>query len=154
MTKRTPKVPFKPLVIVAEDDPDIREIVAEHLRAEGFEIACAENGFIAWNLLETLFAEKGQGSVYAIISDLMMPKINGMELLEKIRGERGRFSNVPFVVMSGALTQDVVRQLISKDVDSVLAKPFELEKLVEAIEDSVRRRLAKAQALGAIDRDR
>jgi CheY-like chemotaxis protein len=136
-----PSTEPRPIVLIAEDDPDIMNLVSEELKAEGFQIECAENGQAAWDLLAKIADERGVPAIHAIVSDIMMPKMDGVELLELVR--QGRFRDVPFVVMSGALTRELVDQLIAKDVDSVLYKPFRIGKLIEEVRESTRRRALK-----------
>jgi CheY-like chemotaxis protein len=109
-------------VLVVDDDRDIRDTVSDVLSMAGFEVVGAANGKGA---LEQL--ERG-GRIELILLDLMMPEMNGFELLRELRGrEEWRF--IPVMMMSanrGFSADDV-------GVAAVLRKPFTVEELISAV---------------------
>jgi CheY-like chemotaxis protein len=96
-------------VLVVEDDDDIREVIAEILRAEGYEVFCAQNGLRA---LEVIQKERRPDLV---LLDLMMPIMSGWEVLEELQAEES-LAQIPVVVVS-AMHAPGAREHLSKPVD-------------------------------------
>src|ERR1700736_3750403 len=84
--------PIPQRILVVDDEEAIRDVFAQMLQAEGYEVTTAENGFDALLKLKQLRPD-------VIISDLNMPKMSGFEFLSVIRR---RFPKVLVVAMSGA----------------------------------------------------
>jgi len=111
------------LVLVVEDEYGNAEIVKLLLEAEGYRVASASNGDAALALLA--------GEMPALIlSDFMMPIMNGGELGAAVRRNPG-LSHIPFVIMSGT-SESVVRETF-RDYDAFLPKPFEMESMLTLI---------------------
>jgi two-component system response regulator CpxR len=104
-------------VLVVDDDDDIREVIAEILRAEGYDVTCASNGAKA---LEELHKEHHPDLV---LLDLMMPIMSGWEVLEEIQGEE-RLARIPVVVVSAMHAPGACEHL---------AKPVDLERLLSTV---------------------
>ncbi len=81
--------------------------------------------------------------IAAIISDWMMPGGDGMRLLAALR--LGRFCNVPFVLISGAVTRERLDAAIKGGADGVLLKPFGLDALRRRVQEAIQRRAARGQ---------
>jgi CheY-like chemotaxis protein len=111
-------------VLIVEDDPDIRQAMAELLEEEGYDCILAEHGVDA---LETL--RRRQPSL--VITDLLMPVMNGIELIARIRSD-ARWSRLPIVVMTAA-----GERIIGVDVDDlnvpVLSKPVDVANLAHVV---------------------
>jgi CheY-like chemotaxis protein len=90
--------PSKRRILVVDDEPTVRETLAKMLRAAGYDVATAENGFEALLQLKRVLPE-------VIISDLNMPKMSGFELLSVVRR---RFPTVAVIASSGAYAHEVV----------------------------------------------
>jgi CheY-like chemotaxis protein len=83
------------VVLVVDDDLDIRETLREVIEAEGFQVSCAANGAEAMHLL-------GSGMrPDLIILDLMMPVMSGWEFLAKMRGDEA-LASIPVAVVSAS----------------------------------------------------
>lgn len=111
-----------PKVLIIDDDVDILAALAMTLQSEGHTVRSAGNGREALDALQAGFRPD------VIVLDLMMPVMNGLELLEVLRAD-GRWSNVPVVVVSanrGYSHEDL-------GVVRMLRKPFELDDLFGAI---------------------
>jgi DNA-binding response OmpR family regulator len=108
-------------VLIADDDPDILELITALLTEEGFQTVTCGDGIAALHLIRT------QRPALALI-DLGMPLINGYELIERLRAEPGE--PLPVVAMSVAMYEPSPDQL---QVDAYLAKPFDLEELLEHV---------------------
>ncbi len=90
--------PYKHRVLVVDDDDDVREVFAQLLQKEGYEVATAENGFDGLLKLKQLVPD-------VIISDLNMPKMSGFEFLSVVRR---RFPKISVIASSGAYRSRVV----------------------------------------------
>ena len=106
-----------PSVLVADDDEAIRQVIAEVLRGEGYEVVCAENG--AQALLE-LHKEHHPDLV---LLDLMMPVMSGWEVLEQLQSSE-ELSRIPVIVMSAMSAPGVYEHL---------AKPIDLDRLLDTV---------------------
>ncbi|BDG08756.1 response regulator [Anaeromyxobacter paludicola] len=99
-------------VLLVEDDDDLREITAECLGMEGFETDAARDGLDA---LERLQADP---LPHALVLDLVMPRMGGLELLERMRAS-SRLAGIPVVVVTGTppATRPAAEALLQKPVD-------------------------------------
>jgi DNA-binding NtrC family response regulator len=118
-------------VVLAEDDEDVRTALADLLRDEGYDVIVVSNGADA---LQHVGAALTAGSVLpidALITDVQMPGVNGMRLLE---GLRAMGSKVPVIVITAfgdAETRENARRL---GASAVLDKPIDVEQLVATLE--------------------
>tara|TARA_Y100001968_G_scaffold84852_1_gene75972 strand:+ start:223 stop:1020 length:798 start_codon:yes stop_codon:yes gene_type:complete len=122
---------MKPRILLIEDDQDMRELVAGHLIHTGFDVQRAEDGI------------KGQALALQyepdlILLDLMLPKVDGLTLCQRLRRDQ-RTSNIP-ILMITALggTKDKVTGFNS-GADDYITKPFDLEELQVRIKALLRR---------------
>jgi CheY-like chemotaxis protein len=104
-------------VLVVDDDQAIREVIAEVLRDEGYDVICAENGVQAMRELQ----KDRQPDI--VLLDLMMPVMSGWEVLEQLQQDTS-LSRIPVVVVS-AMTAPGAREH--------LAKPIDLEHLLATV---------------------
>jgi CheY-like chemotaxis protein len=111
-------------ILLVEDDFSIRETIAELLEDEGFRVTCAANGAEALARLET--GEEPQ----LILLDLMMPVMDGSEFRRAQLGDP-RISEIPVVVLSASHGAD--RRAATLDAEAFLAKPFEVQSLLETV---------------------
>ncbi len=109
-------------ILVIDDDPGIREVISECLRAEGYEVEAVRNGAEGLARLRARRAD-------VVILDQIMPIMGGAEFLERLRADAA-IRDVPVVLMSG-LTPTAAQGQPRADV--VLPKPFEIDELVAAL---------------------
>jgi DNA-binding response OmpR family regulator len=120
-------LPVKQILLV-EDDPEISDLVKEHLENEGYRVLTAADGEEA----ARLFAN---GGVDLVLLDLMLPKMNGMTLLKQIRVH----SSVPILILS-AKGSDLDKALgLGFGADDYIAKPFSLIELTARVQAAIRR---------------
>jgi two-component system, chemotaxis family, chemotaxis protein CheY len=123
-------------VLVVDDDPDILEALSEILEAEGFEIRRARNGKEALDRLEP-------DAPQLILLDLMMPVMDGWEFAQRMRQRPPEIARIPIIVLSAD------RNVGSKAADlgavGHLAKPFELNDLLELVRRSLEPAVGAAQ---------
>ena len=115
-------------VLIVEDDSGIADFLQLELEHEGFEVLHAEDGRKALELFES-------GAPDIILLDIMLPKLNGLEVLRRIR----KTSRVPVIMLTArGDTLDKVSGLDS-GADDYLAKPFEIEELLARMRAVMRR---------------
>jgi response regulator RpfG family c-di-GMP phosphodiesterase len=115
--------PPAPHVLVVDDEKVIREILADFLSLEGFSVATAPDGLAA---LERL----SQESFDMVISDLKMPNIGGLELLEQIKIHH---ENVLTVIMTGFGTVETAIEAMKKGAYDYILKPFNVEEVIHIV---------------------
>jgi two-component system response regulator MtrA len=119
-------------ILLVEDDPSIREIVAMGLRAEGFAVDTAADG-------EAGLARWRTTTPDLVLLDVMLPRLDGLEVCRAIRRE----STTPVVMLTArGDTIDVVVGLES-GADDYVRKPFEMPELVARVRAALRRRRAE-----------
>jgi len=110
-------------VLVVDDEADVREVFIEYLALQGFEVLEAGNGLEA--LLHVKHARPD-----AVVLDLGMPRLGGLEALKRIR----KFDPaIAVVIASGQLDDDVRRQAVALGARAVLPKPVVLVDLLAAL---------------------
>jgi CheY-like chemotaxis protein len=110
-------------VLVVDDDPAIRGLVAEALRDEGYTVDVAAHGREG---LEAVRANRPE----TVILDLMMPVMDGFSFLEACQKEK-LCEDVPIVVISAV--QEALRRILELPVRACVAKPFDLDDLIRTV---------------------
>lgn len=109
-------------VLVVEDDATSRALLVGGLRKLGHEAVTAADGAEAWDLLLA-------GGPRVVVSDWMMPKLDGLELCRRVRERRGQ-PYVYFILLTGTmLGGDHHARAMEEGVDDFLTKPLDLEAL-------------------------
>ncbi len=121
-------------LLIAEDSPSILESLQEILIIEGYRVTCASDG-------QEALAAFDREPPDMIISDLMMPRMNGFELLEAVR-QRPNGTVVPFLFLSARDGTEVTSHARSLGADDYLVKPFDNDHLLVAIRAKLERRRA------------
>ena len=129
-------------ILIVEDDPDINAYLQKELKPN-FRILTAENGLVAVDILV-------KENVSLVISDVMMPEMNGYELCKRIKSDIV-FSHIPVILLT-ALSDDKQRMYgIASGADEFIQKPFNIEevklRIVRLLEERARLRNAFAQEL-------
>jgi CheY-like chemotaxis protein len=109
-----------PCVLVVDDDPSVLRMIVSVLRREGYKIAEAKNGQEALRAMRS-------GEVQLVVLDLMMPVMNGWEVLEA-RAANPELQRIPVVVVTANLGTDLGAAL-NKGICALLPKPFDLSAL-------------------------
>lgn len=115
---------FDSRVLVVDDDRAIRALVAKIVERAGFEVDTAADGAEAIALLE----ERDYG---VLVVDLMMPKVDGFEVVARIGRRTGRRPAV--IVVTAAAESVALRKLDGSVVHSVIRKPFDINVLGDLI---------------------
>ncbi|MEO0948466.1 MAG: response regulator transcription factor [Cyanobacteria bacterium J06641_5] len=126
-------------LLVVDDEPSVRAAVEAYLKEEGgFEVRVAANPKEAWEVL-------GQWLPDLVITDVMMPEVNGYEFLEQLRADP-RFLSLPVVFLTAkGMTADRI-QGYNAGVDHYLSKPFDPDELVSIARNILERRSASLQS--------
>ena len=115
-------------ILIAEDDKDIVDILILYLKNEKHNIFTAENGEEAYEIFKN-------NTIHICLFDIMMPKLNGYDLIKKIREE----SNVPIIILS-AKNQDTDKIIgLNIGADDYITKPFNPLELVARVQATLRR---------------
>jgi CheY-like chemotaxis protein len=125
----TPTPPPAGNVLIVEDDPDVREMLAALLVGEGFHAVAAEDGLEALHLLRAVRHRAPQVPCL-ILLDLMMPRLSGNEFRRAQLGDP-TVASVPVAVMSGAV--DLEQRAQALGAVATLAKPIDCERLLKVV---------------------
>ncbi|MFK7824521.1 MAG: response regulator [Oligoflexales bacterium] len=126
-------------VLIVEDEPDLRNIIGIHANAIGISPRFASNGKEALEVLETQATD-------FIISDMLMPEMNGLALLEEIRN-RGSF--IPFLVLSGHGDKELVLACLRLGAFDYLEKPFDNSALKSLMMEALKIAAAENSVAGS-----
>jgi CheY-like chemotaxis protein len=116
-------------VLIVEDDPDIREMLATLLDSEGFHAVGAEDGLEALHLLRTV-RRRAPDVPCLVLLDLTMPRLSGQEF-RRAQLEDPTVAGVPIAVMSGAT--DLEQRAKALGAVAILAKPIDCDKLMDVV---------------------
>ena len=119
---------MKEKILIIEDDPKISRLIEIELKFEGFEVSFAYDG------KEGLNSAK-YNSYDLIVLDLMLPKMNGIEVCKRIR----EFSEVPIIMLTAK--DEISDKVVGLDygADDYMTKPFSNEELIARIKALIRR---------------
>jgi CheY-like chemotaxis protein len=116
----------KDLIIVLEDSAPNRNILCAILMKLGFEVLSADNGAKGLNLVKR--CEDENLKLVAVISDIMMPDMDGLEFLSSFKKNK-KFGNVPFVFVTAANDKENVIEAARMGVKHYILKPVTLEQI-------------------------
>ena len=115
---------MKKKVIIVDDNKPCREIIKKIIEGNStIKVIEATNGKQALNLLQN-------NPFDLLITDVRMPEMNGIELIDKLR-ERG--SSIPIIVFSGVLNHDNREYLNAQKAVQIIEKPFSIETLAGTV---------------------
>ncbi|MBO0351421.1 response regulator transcription factor [Phormidium pseudopriestleyi FRX01] len=121
-------------LLLVDDEPGLREAVQAYLEDEGFSVQVASNANDGWDLLQQQHPD-------LVITDLMMPQVDGFEFLKRMR-EDPRFKVMPVVFLTArGMTGDRI-QGYQAGCDAYLSKPFDPDELVAIVRNLLDRRAA------------
>ncbi len=113
-------------ILFVDDDDNFRELVAATLRHAGYEVTVCGDGADALEHLR-------HSPTDLIVSDVMMPRVDGLELLRQVR-QMPATSTVPFVLVSARSEANDQRAGMSLGADDYVSKPFRPDDLIRTIE--------------------
>lgn len=121
-------------ILVIDDERAIRNTLKDILEFEGHEVDVAEDGKIGY--------EKARNQVYDLIySDIKMPSLDGMEVLEKIKSsDTSELSDCPVVIISGHGNIDTAVEALKKGAFDFIVKPIDLNRLLVTTKNALERK--------------
>jgi EAL domain-containing protein (putative c-di-GMP-specific phosphodiesterase class I)/DNA-binding response OmpR family regulator len=122
-------------ILVIEDETPIRDLIKDILAAENYEVIEAENG-------KRGLAEVARSRPDLILCDVMMPDIDGYEVLQQLQQNLVTRA-IPFLFLTARATREEMRRGMNAGADDYIAKPFDEDELLETIDT----RLKKSAAL-------
>jgi CheY-like chemotaxis protein len=124
-------------VLVVDDEPAIRALLRKIIQRRGYEVDDAADGAVAIELL-------ADNDYDVMLIDLMMPNVNGFQLVQHLSTRQGRPTPAA-IVITAAAESTPLRQLDPRIVHSVIRKPFDIDvvaDLVDAVAATLRARAA------------
>ncbi|MAX79550.1 MAG: hypothetical protein CL843_05155 [Crocinitomicaceae bacterium] len=112
-------------ITVIEDNADVRNNIKEILEAEGYQVSIAENGEIGLEIIK-------RNQPHLVICDIMMPEMDGYQVLEKIR-VNPTIAATPFVFLTAKTSKEDLSRGMELGADDYIMKPFTIEELISRI---------------------
>lgn len=127
---------YKPKVLVVEDDPAIMNLIRTTLDTQDYQYHTAKNGSSA-------IMDAVSYNADAVILDLGLPDMSGVEIIRKIRG----WSNVPIIVVSARSEDQDKVEALDAGADDYLTKPFSIDEFLARLRAALRRSRTDASAV-------
>ena len=119
-------------LLIVDDEAEIREMLKKHFSFKAYQVYTAENGQDALNILDST-------KIDIVISDIVMPIVDGVELLRSIRQE---YPMIRVIMITGYVTMNNLLECMQLQADTVVYKPFKkLDELNLAV-DTAQEQLA------------
>ena len=128
---------MKDRILIAEDDPDLRDLLQDELEECGYETIVATDGRKALSVLE-----RSQESIDLLLTDIRMPGLSGDELLTRCRDLR---PEVPVIVITAFGSVEQAVELVKAGAFQYLTKPFGTEDWLATIADALARTMAQRE---------
>jgi DNA-binding NtrC family response regulator len=106
-------------VLIVDDDPDVLALLEGLLKKLEYNPYVAANGEEAVRVIDN-------NKIDVVVSDLVMPEMNGMELLKRVKSRKG---DIPFVMITGHPSIETAVEAIKKGAYDYLTKPFQVEEV-------------------------
>ncbi|MEO8363485.1 MAG: response regulator [Ilumatobacteraceae bacterium] len=119
----------KPVIVVADDDRDICELIKMQLTRHGFEVYIADNGETAIDLIV-------EHEPAIALLDIMMPKLSGLEVARLIR-ENPKLTTVSIMLISARSSGRIESDVDDIGISDYISKPFSPQELVQRINDVI-----------------
>jgi two-component system response regulator MprA len=129
------RVAGRPRVLVVEDDADIAGVLRRSLDKEGYEVRVAGDG-------ESALDESGVFEPDAVVLDLGLPKLDGVEVCKRLRED----GDVPILILTARDALEARVEGLDSGADDYLVKPFEREELLARLRSLLRRRPPRGSA--------
>jgi CheY-like chemotaxis protein len=114
-------------ILIVDDNPNMSSLLAEMLEVFDYESVRAADGLEAIEKIE-------QNNISLVITDMRMPKMSGLDLLQKIKEKK---PGLPVVVISGYALDDEGSNLLSNMADGFLNKPFKMSDIEQLLKQVV-----------------
>lgn len=117
-------------VLIADDELRLRKVIALYMSKCGYEIIEAGNG-------ETAIELAKENKPNAIVLDVMMPGMTGIETTKKLR-EMPEFAKIPIILLTANASEDDIKTGLASGADKYITKPFSPKELVESIDNLIK----------------
>ncbi len=114
-------------VLVADDEQNLRRVLQAHLQRQGYEVVAVEDG-------EAALAALGGGRFDAVVSDLRMPGIDGMELVRRVAA---RWPSLPVIIITAHGAVDTAVEAMKTGAFDFVTKPFDKDELAKVVAKAV-----------------
>lgn len=128
-------------ILLAEDDPNMVRLLTRHLRREGFEVVAFPDGAAA-------LAQAPESGAALVISDIEMPNLDGLDLLESLRA-RAEFRHIPIMMLTAMGDESYVVRAFELGADDYVLKPFSIREVTARVRRLLRRPCLAGVPLGA-----
>jgi DNA-binding response OmpR family regulator len=115
------------MVLVVEDDAPLRRMMGIFLRAAGYHVCAAEDGLSGLALARDERPD-------LVLLDLMLPELDGWEVLRRIKGD-ARTAAIPVLVLTASVDPAITEQALRLGATRFLAKPIDSRVLVEIVDE-------------------
>jgi len=122
---------MRPLVLVADDDPDILALVRFRLERDGYEVLSAPDGETALDLALARTPDLA-------LLDVMMPRLDGYEVTRRLR-EHGPTTTIPIILLTARVQEPDVERGFQAGADDYVTKPFSPQMLVRRVQAALGR---------------
>jgi DNA-binding response OmpR family regulator len=112
-------------VLVVDDEPSMRRMVGMAFEVEGYDVDTADDGATALEMLES-----GEELPSVIVADIMMPHVDGLRLLGRIRADE-RWSSIPVLMLSAKARSVDIEVAMRAGASDYVTKPFDFADLIE-----------------------
>jgi CheY-like chemotaxis protein len=128
------KIPWcrMPRVLVVDDDPQVLKLLRLNFEMEGYDVVSASSGAEALELV-------GRDTPDVVVCDVMMPEIDGLEVVRRLRADPETVA-LPLVVVSAKAQRDDVREGLRLGADAYVTKPFDPAELIGIVADLLAKR--------------
>src|SRR5690606_16667197 len=132
-------------ILIVDDEPNLRKVLGAHLSREGYEVVLAPDG-------EEALARVEQGGIDVVVTDMVMPKLDGLSLLRLLVSQ---YPDLPVIMITAHGTVDSAVEALKLGAFDYITKPFERDELKQVIAKAARSRtLFKRNASPETDRGR
>ncbi len=112
-------------MLVIDDDPVILELLRVNFEIEGFDVVCARDGDEGFAMAQELQPD-------VVISDIMMPRRDGLQLLSDLKSDP-RTENLPVILLSAKAQKSEVEHGLVMGADDYITKPFDPIQLIDRL---------------------
>ena len=112
-------------ILIIDDEPRLRQAMMDMLTYVGYETVGAGDGIVGLQLMSERLPD-------LVIADVLMPRLDGYELLRQIR-ENPQTQNIPVILVSGVAEYRAVQQGLALGALEYVSKPFAVEELISAV---------------------
>jgi CheY-like chemotaxis protein len=127
----------KPIILIADDEPNICRIAKLVIDPDKYDILTAENGHDA-------FEKTLKHHPALIFSDILMPKCNGFELCEKVK-QHNTTQHIPFIFLSAIEEEKFKEKYITTQGDDYIIKPFTADNITEKLEKWIKKPIINSE---------